>query len=86
MLAGNSIAYLLLDTGGGMRDLTSSPEGRLIFSFAVPMLIGNVFLVSMVVGQLPQVRTYLNILFAGMIVLFGCNSISVAAARGQDLG
>ena len=26
-----------------MRDLTSGPEGRLIFYFAVPMLIGNLF-------------------------------------------
>jgi Na+-driven multidrug efflux pump len=26
-----------------MRDLTSGPEGRLVFTFAVPMLIGNLF-------------------------------------------
>jgi putative MATE family efflux protein len=40
-----------------MRDLTSGPEGRLIFYFAVPMLIGNLFqqlynmVDSVVVGQ-----------------------------------
>jgi Na+-driven multidrug efflux pump len=40
-----------------MRDLTSGPEGRLVFTFAVPMLIGNLFqqlynlVDSMVVGQ-----------------------------------
>jgi putative MATE family efflux protein len=40
-----------------MRDLTSGPEGRLIFIFAVPMLIGNLFqqlynmVDSVVVGQ-----------------------------------
>jgi putative MATE family efflux protein len=40
-----------------MRDLTSGPEGRLIFTFAVPMLIGNLFqqlynmVDSVVVGQ-----------------------------------
>jgi Na+-driven multidrug efflux pump len=40
-----------------MRGLTSGPEGRLVFTFAVPMLIGNLFqqlynmVDSMVVGQ-----------------------------------
>ena len=40
-----------------MRDLTSGPEGRLVFTFALPMLIGNLFqqlynlVDSMVVGQ-----------------------------------
>ena len=39
-----------------MRDLTSGPEGRLVFTFALPMLIGNLFqqlynlVDSMVVG------------------------------------
>jgi putative MATE family efflux protein len=156
-----------------MRDLTSGPEGRLVFAFAVPMLIGNVFqqfynmvdsvvvgqfvgkdalaavgvsfpilflLISLVMGMgmgssillaqyygaknmdkvrrtvettyiflffaclavtavglaaggailrvlrtpeeiLPQARLYLNILFAGMILLFGYNSIA-AILRG----
>jgi putative MATE family efflux protein len=156
-----------------MRDLTSGPEGRLVFAFAVPMLIGNVFqqfynmvdsvvvgqfvgkdalaavgvsfpilflLISLVMGMgmgssillaqyygaknmdkvrrtvettyiflffaclavtavglaaggailrvlrtpeeiLPQARLYLNILFAGMILLFGYNSFA-AILRG----
>jgi putative MATE family efflux protein len=40
-----------------MRDLTSGPEGQLVFTFAVPMLIGNLFqqlynmVDSVVVGQ-----------------------------------
>ena len=156
-----------------MRDLTSGPEGRLVFTFAVPMLIGNLFqqlynmvdsvvvgqfvgkdalaavgvsfpilflLVALVMGMgmgssillaqyygaknmdgvrrtvettyiflfwaslvvtaigltaggailrflhtppeiLPQARLYLNILFAGMILLFGYNSLA-AILRG----
>jgi len=54
-----------------MRDLTSGPEGRLVFTFAVPMLIGNLFqqlynlVDSMVVGQFVGKAALALALYAG---------------------
>jgi Na+-driven multidrug efflux pump len=58
-----------------MRDLTSGPEGRRVFAFAVPMLIGNVF---------QQLYNMVDSVVVGQFV--GKEVVRAAAARRQSHG
>ena len=70
-----------------MRDLTSGPEGRLVFTFAVPMLIGNLFqqlynmVDSMVVGQFVGKEA-----LAAVGVSFPILFLLIALVMGMGLG
>ncbi len=70
-----------------MRDLTSGPEGRLVFTFAVPMLIGNLFqqfynmVDSVVVGQFVGKEA-----LAAVGVSFPILFLLVAMVMGMGMG